>query len=531
MSRKSGKDPKPVTGNSVNSRNSANPQAGTSKVATRKTNTNVAVATSTTARPRPGIAGRPLADPSTFMSSVTQLISSASTAKEQVQAPVDLPTSAVVEQAPPPLSSGPTESGIDTIRKVPVTEFSFSLSSALAPGNVSTHTDGAPSPAALSGFSPSAVSQAPAPQVADMDALVGLGIHGAHLDNPSSVDDQYLKSTSPVDAASQSGSLMDSPVPEDVAADVLVANKDEKVMVINGVRYVPESELLALQGSMDKLQDAADTGTQLIAIPLVPTANNLVTPSNEKTGDGPLRTVSSVASGSVIKPAGKINPFSPREPVAEEVKIQTPTVPHSATQPLEAPKQTKLRTLDEALVAAVREATANPVSSVAQPATQAFTVPNANKATAKGGAIVSKWAIPVETAGPKTITTGKTIVSKWATPVESVKPPVLQPKSSNGTGAHPIKGITTVKPASLPQAAAPAAAAAQSTTGSIIGDRHTFGRFSTYAASAPSYEEPPIRQAPKRKFHDPGPGFAMLLADLAAASSSGSNETKEEEEL
>ncbi|KAI1616734.1 hypothetical protein EDD37DRAFT_645452 [Exophiala viscosa] len=532
---------KPMTGST-----SLPGQAGPSRAPARKNTVTAAVDSSTAARPRPAIAGQYLVDPSTFMSSVMKLISPGPKATEPVQAQVNLTTSATVTQGPPPPSSAPTNSvdtNIDTIRKVPVTEFSFPLSGTLAPGHVSTHTDGEPSPAALSGFSPSAASQAPVPQIADVDALadalVGLGIEGAPVNKPSTVDTQFLTATSPVDASSQSGSLMDSPVPEDVAADVLVADNDKNVVVINGVRYVQESELLALKGSLKNPDTTVDAGPHLHVSPLVSPAATTLDPLSNQIRTESLLPSCEVESSRMAKSTGMMNPFSPREPVTEEVKVQAHANPTSTDQPFEPPVRASPRTLDEVLVAAVRAA-AIPRSG-ARTATQASSTPETGKSTVTSNTIISKWAVPEENAKPsvmhlasqagtdskptKTTNTVNTIVSKWATPIEPAKPSVLQPKPSNGTQAHASKAVPIVKSKGTPQAAAPTTA--QSATDSIIGDRRIFGRISTYAANGPTHDEPPHRPAPQRKYHAPGPGYALLLADLEAAGAVSSSTAKE----
>ncbi|KAK4944250.1 hypothetical protein LTR10_016363 [Elasticomyces elasticus] len=521
--KKAGQTAKAVTGNTA-----VSGQAGLSRPPARKT----------------AIVGQPLVDPSTFMSSVTKLISPGPKVAEPVQAQGSLATSAVVAQAPPSPSSAPTINvniSTDAIRKVPVTEFSFPLSGALAPGHVSTHTDGEPSPAALSGFSPSAESQA-APQVADVDALadalVGLGIEGASVNDPPTVEKQYLTATSPMDTASQSDSLMDSPVPEDIAAHVLVTSKDKSVVVIDGVRYVQEAELLALKGYLEKPDKDVDTGHRMNVSPLVSPATNTLDPSSNQIRAESLLSSSDVAASSMAMPSVKSNPFSPREPVTEEVKVQALANSTSADQLSEPPMQTQSRSLDEALVAAVRAAIP---SSGAQTTVQASTIPKTSKTTVTGNTIISKWAVPVEAAEPsgmqpvsrartdpkptKTTDVINTIISKWATPIERAKPSVLQPKSSNGTQAHASKAVPTVKPIGIRQGPTPTAA--QSATEGIIGDRRIFGRVSTYAANGPIHEEPPPRPAPQRKYHAPGPGYAMLLADLQAAGAVPSSVAKE----
>jgi len=110
-----------------------------------------------------------------------------------------------------------TSPSCNEIRKVPVEEFSFPLNNALAPGDVATHTDGAPSPATLSGFSDSPSLSAN-----------GIGTRAA----PTAA-----KSPIPPN-------IMDSPILDDVSS----------IGVMRGQDWVPKSQFTALQAEVAALK-------------------------------------------------------------------------------------------------------------------------------------------------------------------------------------------------------------------------------------------------------------------------------------
>jgi hypothetical protein len=159
---------------------------------------------------------------------------------------------------------GSTLNGIEEetrIRKVPVEELAFPAQGVLAPGLISTHTDGAPSSAALSGLSLS-VSAAPSPIVnncSDNTLLVGLGIQNASTAEPASllhgdVDERTsTKTVAPKERVM--ADLIDSPITDSGLANALPAAADG-IKVIDGKRYVPESKYLDLKRLLEQLRPA-----------------------------------------------------------------------------------------------------------------------------------------------------------------------------------------------------------------------------------------------------------------------------------
>lgn len=510
ISQKSSSKGSPATKFVVGSA-AAGPKTGPSKNQKKIPALTAATATTpnTAARARPLVANmQHLVDPATFMSSAAQFLSAAAKPKAQASvqgtAPPTAPNGAVSQDhtpVTPTAAAATTDSNhATTVRKVPVSEFSFSANAALAPNDVTTHTDGAPSPGGLSGFTPSLASHGPPIDEDDIqeltDALVGLGIHGAGLATASSAMDNQSLGPSKTDLVSQSGSLMDSPIIDDLGGDVLVAGQDKKneVVIINGVRYVKESALLALTESLRTHGKGVGNGAQS------PTAPNVRSSSFQSdSGPQPFPSFFDDVSSLMPGPAAKANPFSPREPLIAEGATQMPAQQPVATDQRGSLTRGEPQTLDQALVAAVNPRLAVPA---AEPTAQA----------------------PLATGASKTTTSRDTIVSKWAAPSQStiqVKPVVLQPKSTNGAAPPATQVAKVASDAKLATSAqAMTAVTGQHSPSSIIGDRRAFGHLSEYAANAPMYEPPPPRTAPRRKYHAPGPGYAMLLADLAAAGAS-----------
>ncbi|KAK5194696.1 hypothetical protein LTR92_005940 [Exophiala xenobiotica] len=462
--------------------------------------------TATRARPLAAAMQR-LADPATFMSLATNVLATAAKPQAQVSVQVTAPATAAnaaVSQdntpATPTTATATTtsdSSNATTIRQVPVSEFSFSANAALAPNEVATHTDGAPSTGVLSGFTPSLTTHRP-PLIEDdiqelTDALVGLGIHGAGIATASSsMNNQSLGPRKP-DLVSQSGSLMDSPIIDDLGGKVLVAGQDKKedIVIINGIRYVKESALLAVKESLGIHGKGSGIGAQSTFGPNV-RGSSFQSDSTTQPFPSLFNNISSLVPG----PAAKTNPFAPREPLIAEKSTQMPSQQPVATDQRGSLTRTEPQTLDQALVAAVNPRLAVPA---AQPITQAPQGAGASQVTTSRDTIVSKWAAP-------------------STSVSQTKPVVLQPKSTNGAAAPAMQVASDAKFATTAQATA--AAAGQHSPPSIIGDRRAFGHLSEYAANPPNYQPPPPRVAPRRKYHARGPGYAMLLADLAAAGAS-----------
>ncbi|EXJ71610.1 uncharacterized protein A1O5_05418 [Cladophialophora psammophila CBS 110553] len=199
-----------------------------------------------------------------------------------------------------------------SIRRVPVDEFSFSVANVLAPGDIPTHTDGAPSPAALSGFSTSTTNQGElltGIQAVTND-LIGLGIQDAMVSGdrlmPTAHGGADTAHASPL---SPSGSILDSPILDNVSSEALAAD-NPKVVIINGRRYVLEEELLCLKEAIGNQPGSAATKVVLdFPSKPVPEAAPVLEPSLTSS------TLASTAS-IAIRPSRPINPFAPREPLA-----------------------------------------------------------------------------------------------------------------------------------------------------------------------------------------------------------------------
>ncbi|KEF52679.1 uncharacterized protein A1O9_11096 [Exophiala aquamarina CBS 119918] len=136
------------------------------------------------------------------------------TAHAAAKAPTSARASKPQETATHPLSACADH---NEIRKVPVEEFSFPLSNTLAPGEVATHTDGAPSPDTLSGFS-------------DSGSATGscIGIRASSKATRSPVPPN----------------IMDSPILDDVSG----------IAVMRGQEWVPKSQFKVLQAEFEAIK-------------------------------------------------------------------------------------------------------------------------------------------------------------------------------------------------------------------------------------------------------------------------------------
>lgn len=108
--------------------------------------------------PPEGLKDITLVDPGVFMSAVNNMLPTSVapnlTATSSVNPqPASLQSPQIREPVKDVLSTNTTNANNAEIRKVPVEELLFPVQHALNPCGVSTHTDGAPSPASFSGFS------------------------------------------------------------------------------------------------------------------------------------------------------------------------------------------------------------------------------------------------------------------------------------------------------------------------------------------------------------------------------------------
>lgn len=484
-------------------------------------------------RPRNAV---PLVDASTFMSRATNIMASRSQSKTQetlagtslsdTASPIiETPANPQQEAGDKVTKSPHSEPGI---RKVPVAEFTFSATTALATTQTSTHTDGAPSSAALSGFSPSVESERPVKGTnvfQHVAPLVGLGIQGAGLENVTSTRPSLPPSPLPTGLSSDTGSLLDSPILEDMSGSVLVANKsnEKDVVVIDGIRYIPESRLLALKQSIKKhgisLRDDARSPVAQEEVPLI--KPELPTRPVMAARNEPASTVANVSTKVV-------NPFEPRDLAPEEASDQV--VPQAVVSRPPQILQGPSRTLDEALVAAVN-------SPLAALLAQVPAKPPA-KAKSTKHAIVSKWAAPpgeVYTSHPlsKDISQIDPVESEPADTSSQVKQPVLQSKSTNGSrsGKKAKKNPFEAKLAGVESESA--SSAGESAATAIIGDRNAIKPSAQQAAksskSAAAATAAASRSASKRQYEAPGPGYALLLAELVQKEPSNAGSTVEDE--
>ncbi|EXJ77695.1 hypothetical protein A1O3_09924 [Capronia epimyces CBS 606.96] len=476
-------------------------------------------------------------DSSAFVSSATKYFATFSNTQQAQQENTNVSSVVAAQETQP--STKDTSQQLptaardnDAIRKIPVSEFAFPVNAALAPPQMSTHTDGAPSPEALSGFSASAKSHAPLSgqssiheeQAQNSNAvtcdLIGLGIQ----DIDDGLAQKQADCSSPNNVAglaSDGGSIMDSPIIDNMNNDVLVAGKG-KVVIINGIRYVPESDLLALKLSLTtaitKPDITINTDHVLESKDIVSAIASSSPPSKTQQSSASDPPSSSNISQSVVK----ANPFNPREPIVQG-GAKIPILP--STTDNENQKDMEPLTLDQAIVAALRSerstSSSIPIPSPA-PVEAAAPVPPASNVSSK----------------PRTSTSANAIISKWApiapSPDPSVTPSVgsvtvderkntsaLQPKSTNGGSIH-ASSTQGVNSGPLPKPSGtlqpPVPTPGHLSTSPLIGDRRAFGHLSPLAAAGLQHASPPGRPAPKRKFHQPGPGYTLLLADLERSS-------------
>lgn len=452
--------------------------------------------------------------PSAFVSQTANFFASG-TKNEQTQLGGTKAATAAAAQQPLPgtkdtsqhLSTAGDTRQANALQKVPISEFTFSADTALA-------------------------------KQGDASDLMGLGIQNA--DDGSMIPKPHCSSLSNSGAGlpPHDNSIMDSPILDNVNNDVLPAGKG-KIVVINGVRYVPESELLALKHALAVLigndDSLLDTRTSASKISL---------------------------------PTAKANPFTPREPaVTDGAKV--PVLPSSTEAKNETHEQKTTMSLDEAIVRALRPQSSNfsslPVSApspveAAVPAPPVLGVPGKPQANLSSNTIISRWApvaapsSPVEATAPlaplvrdlgkSQVTTSTNTISKWANvapssaptipkamrPVGSVSSgnrntaPAMQPKATTSGRTH-APSVCQEQSGSAREKSAtvnpPIRSSDQLPKDTIIGDRQVFGHLSEVAAAGLFYDNydqaPRPKKAAKRKTHgtqQPGPGFTALLEDL-----------------
>ncbi|KAJ4506628.1 hypothetical protein HRR83_007848 [Exophiala dermatitidis] len=478
---------------------------------------------------RPSYIGALSADPSLFLSQATQYSGSLPQPNLQGQQENNnIPASAKPTQAGhqvAPEQHLTINCGGGRVRKVPFSLSAVPTNATVARRDLSTHTDGVSGQAALSGFSASSVKTEQLPASVNItEDLIGLGIQdeagGVGLQDYNGVSPQVGVS----DSVSQNGSLLDSPIPEGTSNNILVAGKD-KVVLINGVRYVPEAQVLALKESLsetvakpDKAADGAEAAAREITVHKTAHADPISEPEQ-------MPAAEPAASNNISRATLRTNPFQPREPIAPENK-KIPVVPSSTAVTSELLLPAKPRTFDEALVMAARNNWNMSVNASApkQPPVEARSLsPADTKASTK----------------PKSVVTSKTIVSKWASAApttnaaSALTAPALMPPNPADPDHRRAPSIFGEKTASLvapSSAAMPKIITSTSTSPKpLIGDNRAFGNRRALAnAGLEEHDEPvqpptmPLadridKMRMDRKFHGPGDGYKRLLVDLQSA--------------
>ena len=239
--------------------------------------------------------------------------SAASAAESSIQAPQSTFATAL---------EGPS------ILQVPVTEFSFPAVAALAPGEVSTHTDGAPSPVALSGFSALTEEhdQGSVKAGSHVHDLVGLGIEGIDVPRATTVPEAHLSPAARQadDALSPSGSIMDSPILEDINSEVLTTGPGGMID-LGSVMNAPLDQLMALRDAIEKQINAATLRTVSEPTSTETATEPTVAPSVQPSLVSSTNTSSTPTTA--ILNGHRENPFTVREPLASnDANIAPPPV-------------------------------------------------------------------------------------------------------------------------------------------------------------------------------------------------------------
>lgn len=381
-----------------------------------------------------------------------------------------------------------------SIRKVPVEEFSFPLANALNLNEVSTHTDGAPSPAELSGFSTSVISQdVGLMEEGSLDnGLVGLGIR--------------------FDASpSHSGSIMDSPILDDVNSDVLLADNTTataKVVTFNGGRFVAESEFLRLKQLLESKSIAdAQSGSTAAGVPNEPVSQsfNFKVEAAPQRSLNPFATVTwpvledpqaSIKPATMPAPQPSLNPFAAvTSPALENQHVSVKPVAMPAPKPsltsTTATSSTMSRSMGHVNPFSPREPLSSNDTNVATAVQSipARRVPQLTPAQLAAVALASGPAPVVKTpTRPQQF-----LPSKWATapPEEPSRIPPAKPKPAKDSRAP------------------------------LFGDRRVFGHLSDDCARPKQYNAPPLQSDSNRGVGLLGAGYDVLVEDLKALTVDG----------
>ncbi len=426
----------------------------------------------------------------------------------------DIVTASPVEAAQG--NAGP-QLGDPAIRRVPVEEFSFHAVGTLAPGDISTLTDGAPTPASLSGFSTSTgvSEQVPVQAESRSNGLVGLGIGNVDFDDASELleAENSLTVPAPVVSFSPSGSIMDSPILDDVKSEVL-ATAPGSILEIAGRKYMAVDDLLAIRDAIDKkiheanlkaggisgLNSSSERDTPPT---LVETAKPLSIPSSTTT----------TSEATTVITAGRPNPFAVREPLAtNDANISlAPAITAEVEKSVRAAEPVK-------------------TSSTRRPAPFSSSTNISSKWGDDQPAVATKNDIPaVEPTKPSTNSrpapfTSKTQVSsKWGgdqpaaltkNDVPAIEPAthLKIPRAAPFTSNTQVSSKWANEPAATPLPAPVRIVMPARPRSPIIGDRNVFGHLSEEARKGQQYTPPhPKGPAKQKAYLQPGDGYKQLV--------------------
>ncbi|KIX05074.1 uncharacterized protein Z518_05946 [Rhinocladiella mackenziei CBS 650.93] len=270
-----------------------------------------------------------LVDPSTFMSQANKIMSSLSRVSEQPQAQGPSPSEVIhSHENVPALPYGPnqpfTQNPDQDIRKVPVDELAYPINAVIRPAEISTHTHGAPNLANLSDFSGSlGVHESPAAAATHpnthADTLVGLGIEGIDTQTTCANADFQPTDVTSLKAEQCKGGTIESTILSQGPIDTHFV--EEGKVLVDGVRYIPESELLqkldlkealvtAFKDIDSRVSSSQKSDSERVDSKRVPVKQLESKPGIQ------LSLISTTSmSSNVVQSIIKANPFSPREPI------------------------------------------------------------------------------------------------------------------------------------------------------------------------------------------------------------------------
>ena len=443
------------------------------------------------------------------------------------------------------------------IRRVPVQEFSIPAIATLAPGEVSTHTDGAPSPGTFSGFSaPTEVSEQVSVQTESLtNDLIGLGIGNVDLGIAPELMNAETSLAVPaqVNGFSPSLSIMDSPILDDVKSEVLTTEAGS-IIDIAGRKYVAVDDLYALRDAIDeKINTVMAGGISGLASMSERNVEPATVASAQPSSAPPTNTSSEATT---VIPTARTNPFGVRMPLATNnanlsLTTATPATTNKsvpAAEPIKAPSTRRPAPFasstnisskwgdDQPAVATKNDVQAvEPLKAPAtrRPAPFASSTNISSKWGDDQPAVGTKNEVPavepVQASGtrrPGPFASKTNISSKWGDDQPAVatknEVPAVEPAEPSKTSrAAPFTSKTQVASEWASEPARPVVPAAMRRTATsarslepIIGDRNVFGHLSEEARRGQQYT-PPHKAPNKRNVRiQPGDGYKMLLEQI-----------------